>query len=371
MPIQPHFEVDVGGAFPQQPQKAKNSPANLMDFVFKEYIQKEESAAPSSSQTKKSESSNKDSDSQEVVSVGEEDVVDAEGSAALAPVVLTEILLPEDLDPEQALTMKQLDQAMGQSLTEEIVVQENPLPELQPQPKEVSLKKEPLALEIQPLELQETEDFSKALMVKDLEPKEETSLSKDETVELFQEAPQDLEEEVTFSTKPFFESKAAPLAPFQESVSRTIDITPSPIITVPDITAQVLDQIPRDLFSIQGNHQVKIQLYPAELGEVTIDLKIGDKKQIQAIFSAASSGTLDLLRQDSSQLLQALKKEGFDVASENFQFNSNDGNAKDQASKAPSFSALKEAPSSLGDAFERRSLSSKRVENNLIDIRVH
>lgn len=383
MPIQPSFERDIGNIFPQALAKSGPSPATLMDFVFKEYIQQD---APA----KSSPLPEKGSEPPQEIQAGEEEFGETEEEILMPSFsLLPEILLPEEpltFTREFTLTMKQLDQVLVQDLPEEgeadLPLEDlssetpfaPPLPgEEKPLQKEVAAPEE---LSFSPFAEEEKKEI---FIRKERVSLEKTALSQDENVTpkagLSQETPflGKGKEESTFFTARSFAGDDA-FDALSASPSLTFESFPSSdtAATVPSakITTQVLEQLPRELFLVQGNHQVTIQLYPEELGEVTVELRIGDKRQIQAVFSAALLGTLDLLRQDSSQLLQALKAEGFDVAAENFQFTSHQENAQEQPFRTSPFSQEQPPSQEMPLSSERHALALKRLENNLIDIRV-
>lgn len=403
MPIQPHFDLDIINTISQVPQKLSVSPASLMDFVFKEFIYQEntaQSTASHPSQSARSQETQAESENTKEEGAFEGEEVPLVALCATPPDPVRKASLSfERVEPsfEQAFTMKQLDQMLGDALQSEDLepdITHSPLPSspVEREPRffsEVKLGIPPLA---KPLPLQnegkdgentslapqEEKDFFSSFEIEKTGRLEESSVRQEQASQ--EMSPVLSEETGEHITRPpsSFEMHLTPETPSLPPPLSLGHEEASPPVTPPaspEITPQVLDQLPRSLFSVQGNHHIKIQLYPEELGEVTITLKIGDKKQIQAIFSAASGGTLDLLRQEAPQLLHALKKEGFDVASEHFQFNAQQDNPQDPSRQKafPSQPPLiqDEISGPPQDMFERRAFSSKRLENNLVDIRVY
>jgi hypothetical protein len=74
-----------------------------------------------------------------------------------------------------------------------------------------------------------------------------------------------------------------------------------------------------------GEEELKIQLHPQDLGRVDVKLTITQDKTVQATVTADNQSTLDLLKQDQSQLQQALQDAGLQTNSNSLQFSLRDG----------------------------------------------
>jgi len=72
-----------------------------------------------------------------------------------------------------------------------------------------------------------------------------------------------------------------------------------------------------------GVDRIKVQLHPAELGRIDIKLELGNDGRVIAVISADNQDSLDLLKQDSKQLEQALKDAGFETGSDSLSFSLN------------------------------------------------
>lgn len=99
-------------------------------------------------------------------------------------------------------------------------------------------------------------------------------------------------------------------------------VTPQPA------TEQIAMQISRA--ADQGVDRLSVQLKPAELGKVTIDLEIGPDNRMLAVISAERSETLDLLQRDARSLEKALAEAGVetDGSSLEFSLQGEDGSAE-------------------------------------------
>ncbi len=89
-----------------------------------------------------------------------------------------------------------------------------------------------------------------------------------------------------------------------------------------------------------GVDRIKVQLSPAELGRVEIKLEISSDGRVLAAISADNQESLDLLKQDSRQLEQALKDAGFDTGSDSLSFSLNQGQGDQENSGEPATANL-------------------------------
>jgi hypothetical protein len=71
------------------------------------------------------------------------------------------------------------------------------------------------------------------------------------------------------------------------------------------------------------NNEIRIQLKPAALGTIDVKLNVGQDGRINAVISADRSDTLNMLKQDSGTLQQALKDAGLNADSSSLSFNLN------------------------------------------------
>jgi flagellar hook-length control protein FliK len=74
-----------------------------------------------------------------------------------------------------------------------------------------------------------------------------------------------------------------------------------------------------------GGDRFTIQLKPAALGQVEVDLKIAHDGRVSAVISADRADTLDLLQRDSRVLEQALRNAGLHTDSGSLSFSLNGG----------------------------------------------
>jgi len=70
-----------------------------------------------------------------------------------------------------------------------------------------------------------------------------------------------------------------------------------------------------------GSDEIQIQLKPASLGTIDVKLNVNHDGRLSAVISADRSDTLNLLKQDSSNLQQSLRDAGFNADSGSLSFN--------------------------------------------------
>jgi flagellar hook-length control protein FliK len=70
-----------------------------------------------------------------------------------------------------------------------------------------------------------------------------------------------------------------------------------------------------------GSDEIQIQLKPASLGTIDVKLNVNHDGRLTAVISADRSDTLNLLKQDASQLQQSLRDAGFNADSGSLSFN--------------------------------------------------
>ena len=102
-------------------------------------------------------------------------------------------------------------------------------------------------------------------------------------------------------------------------------------VTAQPAAEQVALQISRA--ANQGVDKLTIQLKPAELGKIKIDLEVGPDNRLIAVIAAEKSETLDLLQRDARQLERALNDAGLKTDSGSLEFNlRGDGDSADRGS---------------------------------------
>ena len=85
------------------------------------------------------------------------------------------------------------------------------------------------------------------------------------------------------------------------------------------LVEQVSVQISKALNA--GNDRISIQLKPADLGRVDIQMELGQDGRVTAIVTADNKQTLDLLQKDSKQLQEALQQAGLQTDEDSLSFN--------------------------------------------------
>ncbi|MFC1674244.1 flagellar hook-length control protein FliK, partial [Pseudomonadota bacterium] len=94
------------------------------------------------------------------------------------------------------------------------------------------------------------------------------------------------------------------------------------------VTEQVTVQISKALND--GMDKIRIQLKPAHLGRVDVQLEMTQDGRVTAVISADNKDTLDLLKQDSRELERALREAGLDLNSGDLSFNMRGENGSEQ-----------------------------------------
>jgi flagellar hook-length control protein FliK len=122
----------------------------------------------------------------------------------------------------------------------------------------------------------------------------------------------------------------------------------------PTMPAQVLPAYEQVAVNLKqaaqsGTGSIEIQLKPASLGAIQVKLDVTHDGHITAVISADRSDTLNLLRQDSQSLQQALRDAGLKTDSGSLSFNLR-GDAQSFAQNA--------APTQSAPAYDDRSPSS-------------
>jgi flagellar hook-length control protein FliK len=105
-----------------------------------------------------------------------------------------------------------------------------------------------------------------------------------------------------------------------------------PAVEVPAPFEQVAVQIHRA--ASLGMDRITIQLKPASLGRIGIQLEVGHDGRVTAVISADRPETLELLQRDARSLERALEQAGLRTDSGSLSFNLNDRNHGDMPSLA-------------------------------------
>jgi hypothetical protein len=117
-----------------------------------------------------------------------------------------------------------------------------------------------------------------------------------------------------------------------------------------------------------GSDEIQIQLKPASLGTIDVKLNVNHDGRLTAVISADRSDTLNLLKQDASQLQQSLRDAGFNADSGSLSFNlRNDGQSFAQ-NAPPSLPASAGAP--VDFAAATAAVRAQRQHAGTLDIHV-
>jgi flagellar hook-length control protein FliK len=163
-------------------------------------------------------------------------------------------------------------------------------------------------------------------------------------------------------------------APTNTATAAAAPATPgAPMVVTP---AQILPAYEQVAISLKqaaqtGAGRIEIQLKPASLGAISVKLDVNHDGHITAVISADRSDTLNLLRQDSAGLQQALRDAGLQADAGSLSFNLR-GDAQSFAQNAPQTPA----PSSgrIADAttaaFPDAPVARTRAHSGALDIEV-
>ena len=95
----------------------------------------------------------------------------------------------------------------------------------------------------------------------------------------------------------------------------------------------------------EGLDSIRIQMKPASLGRVDVQMEITSDGRLMAVIQAESKESYDLLRQDSRALERALQEAGFNTDSSSFTFeHKGQGQAREDGGKPSATSAEEETP---------------------------
>lgn len=127
----------------------------------------------------------------------------------------------------------------------------------------------------------------------------------------------------------------------------------------------------------EGVDKISVQLRPEHLGRVDVKMEIGQDGRIQGVIQADTRETLDMLRQDSRSLQQALKDAGLNADSQSFTFEhrneggqGQDGNGQSRATADQGSSPDDGDVLSGTELAEHVAIGYGINPNGLVDIRI-
>jgi len=127
----------------------------------------------------------------------------------------------------------------------------------------------------------------------------------------------------------------------------------------------------------EGVDKISVQLRPEHLGRVDVKMEIGQDGRIQGVIQADTRETLDMLRQDSRALQQALKDAGLNADSQSFTFeHRNEGGQSQEGNGQSRMTADQGSSPDEGDVMSGTELAEHVAigyginPNGLVDIRI-
>ncbi|NIY77794.1 hypothetical protein HED22_19240 [Thalassospira sp. HF15] len=127
----------------------------------------------------------------------------------------------------------------------------------------------------------------------------------------------------------------------------------------------------------EGVDKISVQLRPEHLGRVDVKMEIGQDGRIQGVIQADTRETLDMLRQDSRALQQALKDAGLNADSQSFTFeHRNEGGQSQEGNGQSRMTAEQGSSPDEGDVMSGTELAEHVAigyginPNGLVDIRI-
>lgn len=143
---------------------------------------------------------------------------------------------------------------------------------------------------------------------------------------------------------------------------------PKPPVPPRLVTNQVAVQIQKA--AAHGSDRINIQLKPAELGRVEVQMDVAKDGRVTAVISAERSETLDLLQRDARALQNALNDAGLRTDSDSLSFNLKGQNqAQSDGEKSAGQS---DGDGALGHEADTTGLAARQdiVTNDRVDIEV-
>lgn len=136
------------------------------------------------------------------------------------------------------------------------------------------------------------------------------------------------------------------------------------------VTEQVTVQISKAVND--GVDKIRIQLKPAHLGRVDVQLEIGKDGHVTAVVSADNKDTLDLLKQDQRALERALREAGLNLGSNDLSFSmrGENGEGTDQQDTAKNNSAPAEPllEPTLEELLQAQSSRPNIISEDRVDV---
>lgn len=127
----------------------------------------------------------------------------------------------------------------------------------------------------------------------------------------------------------------------------------------------------------EGVDKISVQLRPEHLGRVDVKLEIGHDGRVQGVIQADTRETLDMLRQDSRALQQALKDAGLNADSQSFTFeHRNEGGQSQEGNGQSRLANNSGSAPDEGDVMSGAELAEHVAigygvnPNGLVDIRI-
>ena len=119
-----------------------------------------------------------------------------------------------------------------------------------------------------------------------------------------------------------------------------------------------------------GTDRIEIQLKPESLGAIEVKLDLTHDGRITAVISADRSDTLNLLRQDSGQLQQALRDAGLQADAGSLSFNLRGDSQSFSQNATPTRGNAVSATSPVAAAASRIDIARSRYHAGALDIEV-
>ena len=136
------------------------------------------------------------------------------------------------------------------------------------------------------------------------------------------------------------------------------------------VTEQVNVQITKAIAN--GIDKINIQLRPAHLGRIDVQLEMASDGRVTAVVTADNKDTLDLLKQDSRELERAMREAGLQMGSGDLSFNLRENGGQPQggeetAGRGPSSGPLTNEPT-LDELLEASARRPNIISEDRVDI---
>ncbi|MBF0246976.1 MAG: flagellar hook-length control protein FliK [Alphaproteobacteria bacterium] len=138
------------------------------------------------------------------------------------------------------------------------------------------------------------------------------------------------------------------------------------------VTEQVNVQITKAIQD--GMDKIRIQLRPAHLGRVEVQLEMASDGRVTAVVTADNKDTLDLLKQDSRELERAMREAGLQLNSGDLSFNlrgngAGDGNGQDDQGNGGRLAGGLTKEPTLDELLQANSQHRDIISDDRVDIR--